>query len=616
MRRITVKTDYKKLAKDILDLVGGKDNVLFVMHCATRLRFTLRDSSKANTEKIKQLQGVITVIETNGQYQVCIGNDVPIVFNELNRIGNFGETVQADAEGEKKGFNKFFEVVSGIFTPIVPILMAAGMTGALLTLLSLLGVLSSTSSTYYVFNLIKEAGFYYLPIFVAYTAAKKLDANPFLAMLIAAVLVHPQLSNFEALGVEQLSLFGFGIKSVKYANSVLPSILGVWLLSYVGRFFDKHTPSAIRAFMSPLLTMIVMVPIMLLVIGPIGGYAGDLFGSVIQNLGARFGFVTIAVLAGLMPLMIVTGTHSFAFPIVLASLAANGHESIIIPAMLAENLAMSGAALALSTLTNDKDKKATARAASLSAFLGISEPAMYGVVLPARKSFYATMAGSLIGGAFAGIFGLTFYTVASASATGLPATFGDKGIMNFVVACITMVIAFVVTFALTKVLIAKETAETATPKNVQEQTIVSPINGTVLPLFEIDDKVFASGAMGKGTAIIPSTNEIVSPFSGTVTSLFQTKHAIGLTSDTGIELLIHIGIDTVQLEGKYFDANVQIGQHINKGDALITFNRTEIEKAGFDPTVILIITNSNEYKDVIEINSGEIQKMDNVLAIV
>lgn len=606
--------NYKELAKKILGLVGGKENISFVMHCATRLRFTLVDSSKADEEKLKKLSEVITVLNTNGQFQVVIGNDVPLVFKELNKLGDFGQVSEQETTSDKTGFDKFFEIVSGIFTPIVPILMAAGMAGALLTILSLLNILPDTSPTYYVFNLIKEAGFYFLPIYVSYTAANKLGANPFLAMLLAAILVHPQLSNFEALGVEQLSIFGIGIKSVKYANSVLPAILGTWLLSYVDRFFKKYTPSAIRAFMAPLLTMIVVTPIVLLVIGPLGGYMGDLFGEAVQSLGATFGFVSIAVIAGLMPLMIVTGTHSFVFPLVVATLASNGSESILIPAMMAENLAMAGAAFALSTMTENTDKKAEARAASLSAFLGISEPAMYGVVLPERKAFYSTMIGSLIGGAFAGIFGLTFYTVVSASATGLPGTFGDKGIMNFVVACLTMLISFVATFGLTKILVKEKTDVDIKP-GVKE-TLVAPIEGEMIPLMDVNDKIFASGAMGKGVAFKPNADSITSPVNGRVSSIFQTKHAIGLITESGMEILIHVGIDTVKLNGSHFETFVKVDDQVKVGEQILTFDRKEIEALGYDTTVIMIITNANHYKDIVEMKSGSVTSKDEVLTTV
>lgn len=605
--------DYHNLAVRILELVGNQDNVTFVMHCATRLRFTLKDSSKADTEGLKKLPEVITVIDSNGQYQVVIGNDVPLVFREINQIGNFESTVK-ETEKTKKGFDAFFEIVSGIFTPIVPILMAAGMTGALLTILSLTNILSDTSPTYYVFNLIKEAGFYFLPIFVSYTASKKLNTSPFLAMLLAAVLVHPQLSDFSSLGIDQLTFFGIGIKAVKYSNSVLPAILGVWLLSYVEKFFNKYVPSAIRAFMAPLLTMIVVVPIVLVVIGPIGGYVGDLFGEAVQSLGARFGFVSIAIIAGLMPLMIVTGTHSFAFPLILATLASNGSESILIPAMMAENLAMSGSAFAISTITRNTDLKAEARAASLSAFLGISEPAMYGVVLPERKAFYSTMLGGLIGGAFAGFFGLTFYSVVSASATGLPGTFGEKGISNFIVACLTMVISFVATFILTRFLV-KKPSETEIP-HFTEEILLSPVDGNIIPLIKVKDEIFASGSMGKGIAIEPMSDEIVSPISGKIESIFQTKHAIGIVSDNGLELLIHVGINTVDLKGQYFQTFVEAGDKVSEGNVILRFDRKKIEELGYDTTVIMIITNSNKYDDVVEMNSGSVTIADKVLTTI
>lgn len=360
--------------------------------------------------------------------------------------------------------DRFFGVVSGIFTPIVPVLMAAGMVGALLTVLDLTGILPATSPTYYVWNLIKEAGFYFLPFYVSYTAAQKLGANPFLSMLLAGVLLHPQLSDFSSLGVEQLSFFGLGIRTASYSSTILPVILSVWLLSYVEKFFSKICPQVIRSFSVPMLSTTVVVPVMLLIIGPAGSFLADYRAAFVQYLGDNLGFVSVGIIAALTPIMIATGTHSFAFPVIVTTLAMTGYEALIVPAMLAENLAMAGAAFAVGFTTKDKDLKAEANAATLSACLGISEPAMYGINLPRKTPFYASIIGSGIGGIVAGLLGVRFYAVASASFVGLPATIGEGSMMGVVNALIVIAVSFVSAFAAQAIMAKKASAKTAEAK--------------------------------------------------------------------------------------------------------------------------------------------------------
>ena len=606
-----MKKDYPKLAKDILENVGGKDNVTFVMHCATRLRFQLKDMNKTNTDTIKTMNGVIDVIVQNGQYQVCIGPDVPKVFAEVNKLGNWAESNEPASTEKKKPMDAFFEVVSGIFTPIVPILMAAGMVGALLTVLDLTGLLPSTSPTYYVWNLIKEAGFYFLPIYVAYTAAKKLNANPYLAMLLGAILVHPNLNSFESLGVEQLSFFGIGIKNVTYSQTILPIILTVWLESYVERFLNKILPDIVKAFGVPMLSMMVTVPVMLIVIGPAGSVVADYLSGFVTWLGDNLGFLAVGILAALTPIMIATGTHSFAFPVIVSTLAMNGYEGLIVPAMLAENLAMAGAAFAVGVKSKDKDTKAEANAAVLSACLGISEPAMYGINLPRKTPFYASIIGSGIGGLIAGLLGVKFYSIASASFVGLPATIGDGSMMGVIWALITIVVSFIAAFVATNMMGVKEDTKTTAQVKKTENELVAPLEGKVIALADVQDKTFASGAMGKGCAIIPSKGEVVAPFNGTVEMVFNTKHAIGLKSNDGVEVLIHIGMDTVNLQGKYFEVLKQAGDSIKTGDVLVKFDMEAIQKEGYDVTTPIIITNTADYADVIvnvhdqDVTSGE-----------
>lgn len=615
-----MKKDYADLAKKILQYVGGKDNITFVMHCATRLRFTLKNMEKADTKSIKELKGVIEVIIKNGQYQVCIGPDVIDVFSELNRLGNFSKPSGNDSQTKKKTIDKFFEVISGIFTPIVPVLMAAGMVGAVLTVLNLTGILPETSTTYYVWNLIKEAGFYFLPFYVAYTASQKLGANPFLSMLLAGVLLHPQLNNFEKLGIEQLNFFGIAIKNVSYSSSILPIILSVWLLSYVEKFFNKICPQVIRAFSVPMLSTMVVVPVMLIVIGPAGSYLADYLSSFIQFLGDNLGFLAVGIIAALTPIMIATGTHSFAFPVIVTTLAMNGFEGLIVPAMLAENIAMAGASFCVGVQSKDKDTKAEANAATISALLGISEPAMYGINLPRKTPFYATIVAGGIGGILAGLLGVKYYTIASASVVGLPANIGDGSIMGAVYAGIVIVVTFVIAFILTKIF-NKDQYIPEVEEKVQEINhnkkieIKAPCDGKIVKLTDVDDPTFASEAMGKGIAIIPNEGILYAPVNGIIKSVFPTKHAIGIASDDGVEIMIHVGIDTVQLEGKYFYTNLKPNQKINMGDMLLKFDIDEVKKLEYDIVTPIIITNSQDYLEVLECDNESVTCDDTIITL-
>lgn len=610
-----MKKDYKKLAADILELVGGKENVTFVMNCATRLRFTLKDINKPQTAKIKKLKGVIDVIVQNGQYQVCIGPDVIDVMKEVNKLGNFNQTHEEE-KPKQNPVDAFFGVVSGIFTPIVPILMAAGMVGALLTVLDLAKILPATSPTYYVWNLIKETGFYFLPVYVAYTSAKKLDANPFLAMLLGALLLHPQLNNFTSLNVKNLSFFGIGIRNVTYSSTILPIIVSVWLLHYVEKGLTKVCPQTIRAFTVPMLSTMIVAPVMLIAIGPAASYVADYMAKFVLFLGNNFGFVAVGIIAALTPIMIATGTHSFAFPVIVTTLASLHYEALIVPAMLAENLAMGGAAFAVGMRSKDKDVKAQANAATISACLGISEPAMYGINLPRKNPFYATIAASGIGGMVAGLLGVKYYAVASASFVGLPANIGNGEVMGVVYALITIAVSFASAFVITNLLSAKETViEEEKEVSNEPKAIFAPVKGQLIPLTDVNDPTFASGAMGKGAAIIPSEGIITSPINGKIVTIFNTKHAIDLVDENGVEVLIHVGLDTVQLNGKYFELLNEVGNEVKVGDPIVKFDLEKIKAEGYDVVTPVIITNTNDYLDVISEEAKPIAAADKLLTV-
>lgn len=449
--------NHKALAEQILPLVGGAENVQHVMHCATRLRFTLNDLDIAvsNKDAIKELSGVIDVIIQNGQFQVCIGPDVSKVYAFVTKeLPQMQEQTSAEQEqnGKKKLSDRFFEVVSGIFTPVVPVLMASGMMGAVLTILSLLGVLNEASSTYYVLNIIYDAGFYFLPVFIAYNASKKFNASPLLSMLMAAILLHPNVTDFSSLGVEQLSVFGIAIPTVNYSKTVLPIILGAWLLGYVERFFNKILPDIIRSFAAPMLVMLVVTPLMLVVVGPLGNTVGNMLGDGVIWMGDHLGFIAVALLAFFTPVMIATGTHSFAFPVIVASITTVGYDALLMPSMLAENLAMAGAAFAVGVMSENVEKRGEAISAGVSAILGISEPSMYGINLPSKYGFFGAMIGGAIGGGFAALFNFRMYMIASSSVIGIPAMFGDLGISNVIVGIATIAISFAAAFLSTLIL--------------------------------------------------------------------------------------------------------------------------------------------------------------------
>lgn len=441
--------NYKVLAEEIINLIGGKENVENVFHCATRLRFNLKNLEKAreNTEAIEKTEGVIQVIVQNSQYQIVIGPDVSKAFAEVRKI--IGEdqmestSIEESSKQDKTKSDKFFEAVSGIFTPIVPVLMASGMMGALVTILKLTGVVTETNPTYYLMNIVYEAGFYFLPFFIAFSSSRVFKANPFLSMLLAGIMLHPNVLNFADHGVKSLNFLSIAVPTIDYSRAVLPVILGVWLLSYLERLFNKFYPDIVRAFMAPLSVMLVILPIQLIVIGPLGHYIAGFLGSGVVWLGDNLGFFAVGILAFFTPLMIVTGTHSFAFPVIVATLTSIGYDQLLMPSMLAENLAMAGSAFACALIAKDKKKRSEGLSASLTAALGISEPAMYGVNLPSKYGFIGAMLGGLVGGIFAGIFKFKMFMIASSSIVGIPAMINDDGIQNLIIGLLTIVISFV-----------------------------------------------------------------------------------------------------------------------------------------------------------------------------
>lgn len=613
--------DFKKLAAEVLELVGGEKNVQAVTHCATRLRFNLKDEKIADIEAIKKINGVFGAVNKGGQFQVVIGNDVPHVYKELVVLANL-EDNNTPTEKKKISVSAILDVIAGIFTPIIPAIAGCGLLKAVLSLLLAFGVLSKETQTYYIINMAADTAFYFLPMLLAYTSAKKFNCSPFLGVVMAGLLLHPNYSALVAAG-EPVHFLGMPITLFNYGSSVIPIILIVWAMSYVQRFFDKVMPKQIRIVIAPLCTLLVMIPVALVVVGPLGAILGTYLADFINFLDAKAAWLVPTFVGALLPLLVMTGMHYSLFPPVLAQLASKGFNTVAI-GFFPSNMAQAAATLAVSIKTKDKELKQLAASAGITALLGITEPALYGVTMKLKKPLYAVLAGGALGGFYYGIMGVHALTPLPGNPLQIAGYIDGTMPMNIVHAVIGVLIAMVVAFVLTwlfgvdnteNIEINEETTKKKT--NLAEKLVISsPIVGKCVALTEVNDETFSSEIMGKGIAIEPKEGKVFAPFDGTVETIFHTKHAIGLCSEEGVELLIHIGIDTVELNGEYFTAHVENGQKIKKGDLLVEFDLEKIKEKGYETITPLIVTNTSDYLDILDEESKEVELNDTILTLI
>lgn len=615
-----VSVNYRTLAADILEGVGGEGNVATATHCATRLRLSLRDDAKADTSAIEKLPGVITVMKAGGQYQVVIGNDVPTVFAELGKISRFGgdDAPAEDSAAEGNLFNRFIQMVSSIFQPILWPLAAAGLFKAFLTLAGTFGWLAAEDSTYVILNAAADALFYFLPLFLAITAAKRFKANQFTAMAIAGALVYPSIV---ALNGSQADFAGIPFSVMNYTSSVIPVIVAVWLLGYLERFLLKVLPSAIRNFMTPLLAMAIMVPLTLLTVGPATIFLANGLSSGITAMFSFAPWLAGAVIGGFWQVFVVFGLHWGLVPVMLNDIATTG-SSVMMAPLLPAVLAQSAAMLAVALRSHSAKRREVAAPAAFSGFLaGVTEPGIYGVNLPLKKPFYFGIVGGAVGGAIAAIGGSAASAFVFPSLIGLPA-FTTIG--SFATLLLGTGVAIAIGFLLTFFFGPRETPDTSdagassqagtdaasAPASATNATgnvvVLAPVAGTAVALSEVPDKVFASGAMGTGLGIIPEQDTVHSPVSGTVQVAMKTGHAYGLKTDDGVEVLVHIGIDTVQMKGDGFTAAVVRGQRVEAGELLATIDRAKIKDAGFSDMTIMVVTNTKTLTAVVPVGQGHL----------
>jgi len=611
---------YESLIKEILNNIGGESNIESVTHCMTRLRFVLKDDKKANVEAVKKISGVVGCLNKGGQFQVVIGTHVSDVFEELIKTANIKVTEHKGEEEKKSPINKFFDTISGIFMPIIGALAGAGMVKAVLALAVFFKLIDTTSQTYILLFMISDVVFYFLPFFLAYTAAKKFNCNPFLSIIFAGMLLHPTYVGFKAAG-EAVAFLGVPVKLATYSTSVVPIILIVFFQSFVEKLANKISPKAIKVFFVPMLVIFITAPIGLIVLGPLGTILGGYLGQFFTFLDARASWLVPTLVGGLTPLLVMTGMHYSLGAVQATQRAAMGYATILAPGMVSSNMAQAAATFAVSIRTKNRELKSLASSCAVTALCGVTEPALYGVNMKLKRPLYATMIAGACGGLYAGVTGVKAWSAGTSTIFALPIYIGpDNSFINIVIAVvIAMILGFVISF-----IIYKEpedfkdtTAKKDKSKTVNEKLeIKAPLQGTVVPLKDVNDDAFATGAMGKGIAIEPEKGEVVSPVNGTVSMLFETKHAIGLISESGCEILIHIGIDTVKLNGKYFETLVKTGDIVKVGMPLIKFDIAGIKSEGYDVITPVIITNTTEYLGVVETTASSAKTGDTILTAV
>ena len=610
----------KTLAADIIRHVGGKDNVKSVFHCATRLRFKLKDEQQANPEALKNHDGVITVVQSGGQFQVVIGNNVPYVYQDVVEAGGFQTSSNDDTE--KTGvFNRLIDVIAGIFTPILGPMAGSGLLKGLLAILVALGLLTQDMGTYIVLNAAADALFYFLPVILGHSAAKKFGGNPYIGMIIGGALVYPAIVAMQGAG-ESLSFLTVPVVLMSYASSVIPIILAAYVSSKVETFFNKHTHEAVRNFTTPMMALLIVVPLTFLAIGPVATYASQGLAGGYSFLYELSPVVAIAFIGAFWQVLVMFGLHWGLVPIIINNLAVVGMDTIVVGVLMA-TFGQVGATLAITLKARDAKTKGLGTSSTIAGVFGITEPAIYGLTLPRKKPFVFGMVGGAAGGVVGGMLGTAAYAMGGLGVFSIPVMIPATGLdMTFYGALIGMAVATLVSFGLTFVFHKEvETGEATTAEVAPAVSkhvgfpVSAPVRGEAVSLETVRDEVFSSGAMGKGLAIMPTEGIVYAPFDGEVVTVFQSKHAIGLRSNGGVEVLIHVGIDTVQLGGKHFETFVQAGQRVTEGDVLVKFDLEAIAQAGYDTITPVIVTNTGNYLDVLPTHVGIVEPNHDVLRV-
>lgn len=659
---------YENLAREIVSNVGGRENISSLTHCITRLRFKLKDESKANDDIIKDMDGVVTVMKSGGQYQVVIGNHVPEVYADVMPLIDLEEdsTDKEDDARSQNLFNRAIDVISGIFQPILGIMAACGMVKGFNALFIALGLYSDTSGGYLVLNAIGDGLFNYMPLFLGYTAAKKFRLKPMLGLVIGAIMCYPTIQNSAlAAGGDVLytlfrgtvfessvytEFFGIPLIAMNYTGTVIPVIFVVYFASKCEKFFNKFIPDLVKFFFVPMLTLVIAIPAGFLLIGPLATFGSAIIAEAVMSVRNFSPMLAGAIVGLTWQVLVIFGLHWGFIPVYINNIMTNGYDNVMMP-FFACTFATSAVVLAIFFKTKNKQLKEMALPNFISGIFGVTEPAIYGILLPLKKPFIISCIVGGIGGGFYGAFNFRKFMMGGMGIFEFPAMIEPDGSMgNLIVAVAGVAITMVIAFAATMILYrdkavtetvnkdgnekvnAKETVYDSvqdsrqilfSAKAVNEEQksmykqmdIGSPVKGKVLKLESIKDDAFASGVLGKGAAVLPEEGNVFAPANGVVSTLFPTLHALGMETEEGAEILIHIGLDTVQLNGEGFEAMVKEGDRVQKGQLLIKFDKDFIEEKGFCLETPVIVTNSDDYLGVIEVAGNQINPGENLLKI-
>ena len=625
---------YETLAKEIVKNVGGKENVSSLVHCITRLRFKLKDESKAKDDVLKNMDGVVTVMKSGGQYQVVIGNHVPDVFAEVMPLLGLAEEAGQEEDPEKGSlFNRAIDTISGIFQPILGIMAACGMVKGLNALFVALGLYSDACGGYLILNAIGDGLFNFLPLFLGYTAAKKFRLKPMLGLVIGAIMCYPTIQNsaLSAGGNALYTLFGgtmfaskvytdfFGIPLIgmDYTGTVIPVIFVVYFASKCEKFFNKFIPDLVKFFFVPMLTLLVAIPAGLLVIGPLATFGSTIIAEAVMTVRNFSPMLAGAIVGLTWQILVIFGLHWGFIPVYINNIMTNGFDNVMMP-FFACTFATSAVVLGVFFKTKNKQIKEMAIPNFISGIFGGTEPAIYGILLPLKKPFIISCIVGGIGGGFYGAFNFRKFMMGGMGIFEFPAMIEPDGSMgNLIVAVVGVIISMVLGFAATMIFYKEkqpavvqgtedqdkdqlEPEVTGQEKIMKQLEIASPIKGRILKLESVKDAAFASGVLGKGAAVLPEEGKVYAPASGVVSALFPTLHALGIETDDGVQILIHIGLDTVQLNGEGFEAMIKQGDRIEKGQLLITFDKEFIESKGYCVETPVLVSNSDDFLDVVE----------------
>lgn len=622
---------YENLAKEILENVGGKENINSLTHCVTRLRFRLKDESKANDEALKNNPGVVTVMKSAGQYQVVIGNHVPLVYADVCELAGISNgTQQVEEEAPQGLFNKLIDIISGCFQPILGPLCAAGIIKGLNALLVfILGSSFNNSGTYMILNAIGYSIFNFLPIILGYTAAKKFNVNVIVGMIIGATLCYPTIQTdtlsaagkaigtLPFIGSYYTKFIGIPFVSGNYTSTVVPVICIVALAAQIQKIAKKFVPEMLQNFFVPFFVLIISLPIGLLVIGPVVSLLTTVLSNMFAGLYAFSPIVTAFVIGALWQCLVIFGLHWALVPMAMVNIGNLGYDTILL-GMLGTTFAATGVLAAMYLKLKDENKKALAIPGVISAFCGVTEPAIYGFLLPEKTPFVFSCIGGAVGGAIMGTVAVKQYVIGGLGIFSVVNFISPKGnatgmIVSLIAGAVSLVVGFVLTMIFYKT--NDQQVENKEVTKLEEETILAPIKGEVKPIEESSDAAFASGALGKGVVILPEEGKVYAPVTGTVTVLFPSLHAIGITSDAGVELLIHIGINTVQLNGEGFTAHIKQGDQIKQGQLLVEFDMNKIKEAGYTLETPVLVTNYADLKEVKNTNASSVQLQETLMEV-